>query len=146
MAAAGSSGDASQLAGSSGDAVEQDIWIPGATQPGEQQHVEAVASEVFVLKQIKDVIELRETWLRQNNLPLDCQMDELERKDFLTWAKEQYHTSEDQKTRQRIDFDTGGKQKMRHGMKLRWNRELQRRLGTGPLWYMVSFTGRFDAE
>ena len=28
----------------------------------------------------------------------------------------------------------------------RWNRELQRRLGSAPLWLVVSFTGRFDVE
>ena len=29
-------------------------------------------------------------------------------------------------------------------MKSRWDRELQRRLGTPALWHMVCFTGRFD--
>ena len=43
--------------------VPQDLWIPGASDHGEQQHVEAVVSEMFVLEQIKRVIEFRETWL-----------------------------------------------------------------------------------
>ena len=28
----------------------------------------------------------------------------------------------------------------------RWNLELQRRLGSAPLWLVVSFTGRFDVD
>ena len=81
--------------------VTQDIWIPGASKPGEEQHVEAVVSEVFVLKQIKEVIEFRETWLRQNNLPMNCQMrDKIERKDFIQWAKEQFHAEDYQQRRQ----------------------------------------------
>ena len=81
-------------------AVQEDIWIPGASQPGEQQHVEAVVSTVYVLKQIKDVIEFRETWLRQNNLPMDYEMrDKIEIPDFLKWAKGQYH-SEDYQSRE----------------------------------------------
>ena len=59
----------------------EDIWIPAASQRGEEQHVEAVVSEVFVLERIKKVIELRETWLRQNNLPMNFIMrDNIERK------------------------------------------------------------------
>ena len=118
--------------------VSQDIWIPGGSQPGEEQHVEAVVSEMFVLKQIKDVIELRETWLRQNSLPVNCQMrDGFEREDFLAWAKDQFHAQEFQQRRQREDFKDGGKAKVRRGKNSRWNRDLQRRLGTPALWYMV---------
>ena len=35
---------------------------------------------------------------------------------------------------------------MRQGKKSRWDRELQRRLGTRQLWFMVSFTGKFQAK
>ena len=54
--------------------VSEDLWFPAGSHRGESQHVEAVVSETFVLKQIKEVIELRETWLRQQNLPMDFQM------------------------------------------------------------------------
>ena len=103
--------------------VDKDLWIPGAAQPGEQQHVEAVVSEVFVLQQIKKGIELRETWLRQNNLPMNCQMrDDIERPQFLQWAKAQYYAEEYQQTRQREDSLAGGKKKLHKGKKARWDR------------------------
>ena len=72
--------------------------------------------------------------------------DKKERQWFLTWAKEQYHAEEYQQKRQQEDEDLGGKSKRRQGMKSRWDRELQRRLGTAPLWLMVSFTGRLDVS
>ena len=85
--------------------VDKDLWIPGAAQPGEEQHVEAVVSEMFVLQQLKEVIELRETWLRQQGLPLDTQMrDGIERKDFLKWAKAEYHAQPFQQERQAQDL------------------------------------------
>ena len=121
--------------------VSQDIWIPGGSHPGEKLHVEAVVSETFVLKQIKDVIELRETWLRQNNLPMTCQMrDMIERPKFLAWAKDQYHAQEFQQIRQQEDLKHGGKAKVRSGKNSRWSRDLQRRLGTPALWHMVRAT------
>ena len=66
--------------------VSPELWFPDGSQPGEEQHVEAVVSDVFVLKQIKEVIELRETWLRQRNLPMDFQIiDQLRKKNFVVW-------------------------------------------------------------
>ena len=98
--------------------------------------MEAVVSEMFVLKQIKDVIELRETWLRLHNLPLNCQMrDKLERKDFLDWAKNKYHAEAYQQKLQQRDLEDG--KCVQKGKKQRWDRELQRRLGTSALWQMV---------
>ena len=112
-----------------------------------EQHVEAVVSNHFVLNQIKEVIELRETWLRQNNLPMNCQMgDKIEQADFLLWAKKQFHTEEYQQKLQQKDFERGGNSKKQSGMHSRWSSDLQRRLGTSQLWEMVSFTGRFDAS
>ena len=109
--------------------------------------MEAVVSEVYVLNQIKETIQFRETWLREKELPMDCQMkDNFERKDFLEWAKKLYHAEDFQKNRQREDYYRGGKSKLRGGMNSRWSRELQRRLGTSALWYMVCFTGRFDVS
>ena len=118
--------------------VPQDIWMPGPSQPGEEQTVEAVVSEVFVLEQLKEVIELRETWLRQNGLPTNFQMrDQLEGKDFLEWAKAEYHAEDYQLRRQQEDFEDGGETKVKSGKTSRWDHDLQCRLGTSALWQMV---------
>ena len=98
----------------------------------------------LVRVQIKQVVEFRETWLRQNDLPMNCQMRDKERSAFVEWAKKQYHAEEHQQKRQQDDFERGGNSEVRKGKNSRWNRELQRRLGTPALWYMVCFTGRFD--
>ena len=82
-----------------------------------------------------------------HGMPMHCQMrDKFERKDFLEWAKKLYHAEDFQKNRQREDYNRGGQSKRRGGMNSPWNRELQRRLGTSALWYMVSFTGKFDVS
>ena len=76
---------------------------------------------------------------------MNCQMrDKLERKWFLDWSKEQYHAEEYQLKRQEADFEEGGTSVVRERKNRRWDRELQRRLGTPALWYMVSSTGKFD--
>ena len=119
--------------------VPQDSWFPSGSHPGEVQHVEAVVSEIFVLKQIKQVIELRETWLQQVNLPMNCQMrDNFERRDFLDWAKARYHAEPFQQERQQADLKDG--KKLQDGKNKRWNCELQRRLGTPALWYFARMT------
>ena len=63
--------------------VPEDLWILVAAKPGEQQYVEAVVFDVSVLRQIKAVLDLRETWLRMKDLPLDCQMRDQPRKHFM---------------------------------------------------------------
>jgi len=127
--------------------VEDDVWMPGASQPGETQYVNAVVSEVYALQQLKGVIDLRETWLKEQALPMNFQMrHQLERRRFLEWAKEQYHAEPGQRERQTEDWNQGGPklvQKRKHG---RWSRELQRRLGSTQWWHTVSFTGLFDAN
>ena len=128
-------------------AVEQDLWIPGASQPGDEQHVEAVVSEVYVLERLKEVIELRERWLHLKSLPMDTQMrDNLERKEFLKWAKDLYHAEDFQRFRQAKNLETLSRKQAMHRKKSRWDRELQRRLGTSALWQMVSFTGNFESS
>ena len=107
--------------------------------------MEAVVSRVFVLNQIKEVLQFRETWLEQQGLPMDFQMrDKLERWDFLQWAKELYRAEEHQQKLYREQLEKKGKKIAMKGQNSRWNRELQRRLGAPALWHMVSFTGRFD--
>ena len=89
--------------------------------------------------------------LAEQGLPLDTQMrDNLERKDFLQWAKDDYHASPLQQELQRKDrlepLRKGEKcsRKLLGRTHSRWSRELQRRLGSSALWLMVSFTGRVD--
>ena len=60
------------------------------------------------------------------------------------WFPKQFYAEEHQQIRQQEDFELGGISKVRKGQNSRWNRELQRRLGTPALWYMLCFTGRFD--
>jgi hypothetical protein len=123
-----------------------DVWIVGDSQPGEkEQYVEAVVSKEHVMRQIQKVIELREEWLSQQNLPMDCQMrDHFERKDFLEWAKTLYHQEPFQKDKQANDLAEGGNALRRSRMHSRWGRELQRRLGSASMWQIVSFSGKFD--
>ena len=132
--------------------VDKDLWISAAGPPGEQQHVEAVVSETFVLQQLKNVIECRETWLKWQGLPLDTQMrDGLEREHFLKWAKAEFHAESFQLQKQAEDWEEFKHQpkaqyKWARRKNSRWNRELQRRLGSPALWLMVSFTGKFDVH
>ena len=117
------------------------------------------------LQQIQEVLNLREEWLRENGFPLDTFMrHRLQRQKFLAWAKERYHTSATQRALQQEDvvqlWEHKGKikndevciksrlkrrRKLKARMKSRWHAELQRRLGSAHLWYVVSFSGRFDA-
>ena len=131
--------------------VPDDLWITGdasgASQPGDQQYVTAVVSETYVLQQLQGVIELRNGWLRQQNLPLHCQMrDQIERPEFLAYAKDQYEMQLCQLQMQVEDLFAGGMEKLHSGRKSRWSREQQRRCGTPALWGIVSFTGRFQAN
>ena len=77
--------------------------------------------------------------------------DKIERKHFLEWAKAAYHAEPYQQRRQEQDWEEleGMPQARRKWMSKkhsRWSRELQRRLGSAPLWHMVSFTGKFDVD
>jgi len=111
----------------------------GASQPG--------VSETYVLQQLHGVLELRNGWLRQKNLPLHFQMrDQIERPEFLAYAKYQYEIQPHQQKRQSEDWQAGGNTKLRNGMRSRWAREQQRRCGSPALWRIVSFTGRFEAN
>ena len=89
--------------------VPEDLWSPAAFQRGEKLHVEAVVSEMYVLKQIKEVIEFREHWLRENDLPMNFQTrDGMERKEFLKWAKDHYQAEDRQQKLQEEDLKEGG--------------------------------------
>ena len=49
--------------------VPADLWIAGAAQPGETQHVITVVSDEYALKQLRDCIEKREQWFLEERLP-----------------------------------------------------------------------------
>ena len=107
----------------------------------------AVVSETYVLQQLQGVLELRNGWLRQQNLPLHFQMrDQIERPEFLAYARYQYEIQPHQQKRQSEDWQAGGNTKLRKGNRSRWAREQQRRCGSPALWGIVSFSGRFDAN
>ena len=99
---------ASPAGSSDGAIVARDFWIPGTFQ----RHVEAVVSPT----QLTNVMQLRETWLRQNSLPMDYQMrDNVDRAAFIQWAKDQFHSEDDQKKRQLQDYNEGGSKKVKKG-------------------------------
>ena len=128
--------------------VPEDLWNPGAAKP----YVETFVREKCVLQKLKDVIQHRQDWLAQQGLPMDTQMrDQLERTHFLQWSKDQFHSEPLQLALQKQDAAEFARHKNRthelQGRKnSRWNGELQRRLGSAPLWLVVSFTGRFDVH
>ena len=131
--------------------VPADLWITGgasgASQPGDHQYVSAGVSETYVLQQLHGVLELRNGWLRQRNLPVHFQMrDQIERPEFLAYARYQYEIQPHQQKRQSEDWQAGGNTKLHRGMRSRWAREQQRRCGSPALWGIVSFTGRFEAN
>jgi hypothetical protein len=127
--------------------VPDDLWIAGASQPGEQQYVVAVVSQEHVLRQLQGVLEVRHAWLQQQGLPLDFHMrDKLERPKFIEWVRNQYEQEGFQQARQEADFREGGPKRMRTGKRSRWSRELQRRCGSPALWSIISFSGRYDAN
>ena len=116
--------------------MDKDIWLHRASQPGKEQNVSAVVSETFVLRQMQETVQLRETWLRDNGLPLDFQMrDGLERPRFNKWAREQWEQTPEQI--QKRQQDAANNENVHQRSKSRWTLEMQRRLGTHQLWYMV---------
>ncbi len=125
-------------------ACPEDIQIPGVSHPGEAEYVEAVASREEMIRRFQEVIALREVWLWTKGLPMDFQMRELERLEFLTWAKDLYHAEPYQRERQAADLAEGGKKMKRSRMHSRWSREQQRRLGSTQMWTLVSFSGNFE--
>ena len=124
--------------------VPEDRWIPGASQPGERQTVNAVVSAEYTGMMVEQTIELREAWLVQQNLPLDTCMDDTQRQEFLSYCKELYFKEDHQLDLIARYSEIGGKKGVQKGKHSRWARELQRRCGTKHLWEVISFSGRFD--
>ena len=127
-----------------------DVWSQSASvsQPSadeETDHVDGipmVVSEEFVASQVKNLIERREKWLRDNNLLLSTVMNGAQRDKFLAELKDEYHNSADQLRRQERDRQNG--KKLQAGRKQRWSRECQRRGGTTQMFHLLSFSGRWD--
>ena len=131
-----------------------DVWSQSASvsQPSASEAddpvdgIPMVVSEEFVAWQVKNLIERREKWLRDNHLPLTTVMDDPQKDAFLAELKAEYHGSEDQLRRQERDRENGGPKKVRTGKKNRWSRECQRRGGTTQMFHLLSFSGRWDPE
>ena len=127
-----------------------DIWSKSASvsQPSASQGDEPadglpmVVSEEFVAMQVKSVIERREQWLTDNNLPLSTIMIGSQKDEFLAEIKAEYHGSADQQQRQANDKANG--KSVPAGKKQRWSRECQRRGGTTQMFHLLSFSGRWD--
>ena len=98
---------------------DADVWSQSASvsQPSADaaddpvDGIPMVVSEEFVACQVKNVIERREKWLRDNHLPLATVMDDPQKDKFLAELKAEYHGDEDQRWRQERDFKNGGKKK-----------------------------------
>ena len=69
-------------------------------------------------------------------------MDDPQKDAFLKEAKDEYHSSEDQKRRQ--EQDKHNKKNVPSGKKQRWSRECQRRAGTTQMFHLLSFSGKWD--
>ena len=101
-------------------------------------------SEKYVLQQLKDALELRHEFLEAKGLELNHVLqDGRERADFLTFAKDKYHSDPEQKRLQERDAEEGGNEKRLAGKHARWSLEMQRRCGNKALWQLVCFTGQF---
>ena len=68
-------------------------------------------------------------------------IDKRRKKNFLVWAKNKFHADEHQQALQEEDFKQGAETEVIHGRNLRWNSELERRLGTAALWHMIRVRG-----
>ena len=132
--------------------VPEDRWFSSAPSPGEQEQSSGViVSEVYVLQQIKAILDGREAWLTQEGLPLWYEMPDGEvRQKFLTYCKKQFHAQEDQKKFQQRDLTATdvrgrtGPKLVRIRKKSRFDSERARRGGTLDIWRMISFTGACD--
>ena len=129
--------------------VEADMWW--TSELGEKRHDDdnegqiMVVSKEYVANQVRSVIQCREKWLAENNLPLDTKMTSDQKNSFLEHTKKEFHNREDQKQQQARDAKLTGK-KQRDKRWSRWNRHMQIKAGTIPMWQVLSFTGRFDPE
>ena len=107
----------------------------------------AVVSEDYALQQLKKVIDLREAWLQQQNVLMNCKMHDKERRpQFLEWAKKQYRSEGGQLLRQAEGRSQIGQRQAVASTNQWWSREQQRMLGSPALWHFISFDGRFDAQ
>ena len=82
-----------------------------------KQSSQVVVSAEFVTTQIVKVVERREKWLTNQELPMNTLMDEQQRTEFLNEVKEEYHETVDQKQRQATDK----RNKYTKGRTQRWN-------------------------
>jgi hypothetical protein len=103
--------------------------------------------------QLKATIDVREDWLRSQDLPMDTLMDDPQRQAFIKSVRTAYESSGFQKEKQaedlrdaKIQAEKKPQDFLRGRKRSRWNCELQRRCGTHQFWQVISFSGRFDTE
>ena len=128
--------------------VPEDLWIPCKGPAGEQQFVDAVVSEGYVLEKLMLCIQTREDWLTSQNFPTDMKMRHgpaYERAAFVKHCKDKFHAEPHQLRQQQRDYAEGGANLRKNKKKSRWARHMQIEMGSKQLWEVVSFTGKFDS-
>ena len=94
---------------------------------------------------VKQVIERREKWLQDNNLPLDTIMDDPQFQAFLAEVKAEFHGSDKQLERQAEDRAAElSELSVQRRMRERWTSECLRRAGCTDFWERLSSSGRWD--
>jgi hypothetical protein len=128
--------------------LQEDEWKHpddgGASQLAVQGEAHLVVSREHVACQVQKVITSREKWLQDNNLPLNTVIRGVLADRFLSDAKKEFHDSAEQQERQGRDAQLG--KKIQEGKHSRWSRHIQKLGGTGQMWTLLSFTGRFDVK
>ena len=127
-------------------------WTRPDNDPGYQV---MVVSKEYVAKQVREIIEKRETWLSEQGHELDTCMNAEQRTAFLTYCKKEFHNRKDQKKLQERDREADALRRENHEKNLnllmnrkksRWNLHCQRLGGTIQMWLLLSFTGRFETK
>ena len=127
-------------------------WTRPDNDPGYQV---MVVSKEYVAKQVREIIEKRETWLSEEGHELDTRMNAEQRTAFLTYCKKEFHNRKDQKKLQERDREADALRRENHEKNLnllmnrkksRWDLHCQRLGGTRQMWLLLSFTGRFETK
>ena len=117
----------------------------GAPQPGDNSKGQGMSvSKEHVARQVREVITWREKWFAQQMLPMSTLVNNEQKEAFLKASKDEYHSRPDQTELQQRDAEEGGAKLVRSRKKSRWARNLQRLAGSAHMWYVLSFTGKFD--
>ena len=110
--------------------------------------------ELFALRNIKAIIDVREEWLKSEDHPLDYQIPDAPsgRLKFIDYCKQNFHAQEDQKKLQERDLKTmdrngrTGPELVRFRKKSRFDAAMRKRGGKLDFWKIISFTGALSPE